>query len=361
MRTINVTYPGGRYPIYLGENGLTETGHRLAELGYQGRCAVITNSFIGRHHAEPVLKSLRESGFDPIRIDIPDGEQFKTLETVSALYGRLVEAKLDRRSPILALGGGVLGDTAGFAAATYLRGVPFVQIPTTLLAMVDSSVGGKTGVDLPQGKNLVGAFKQPELVIIDPKVLTTLPEAEFRAGLAEVVKAGIIDAPALFAALEEGSGDRNAIVPPPYSLEWLLYEAVNVKVRVVEADPYEQGRRAALNLGHTFGHAFERLSNFQMRHGEAIAIGTVCAAHLATRLGYCPEATTARITLLLERLGLPTQLPHYDPEAVWTAMATDKKRQGNTLRFILPRAIGDVDIFNDVRREDVMGILGQRE
>jgi 3-dehydroquinate synthetase len=207
----------------------------------------------------------------------------------------------------------------------------------------------------------VGAFKQPELVIIDPKVLTTLPEAEFRAGLAEVVKAGIIDAPALFAALEEGSGNLNTVVLPPYSLEWLLYEAVNVKVRVVEADPYEQGRRAVLNLGHTFGHAFERLSNFQMRHGEAIAIGTVCAARLAARLGYCSEATTAQITLLLEHLGLPTQLPHYDPEAVWVAMATDKKRQGSTLRFILPRAIGDVDIFNDVQREDVLAILGPRE
>jgi 3-dehydroquinate synthase len=357
MRIIDVTHPNGHYPIYLAENSLSQTGPQLAELGYRGRCALITNAFIGRHHAEPVLKSLRESGFEPIRIDLPDGEQFKTLETVAALYGRLVEAKLDRRSPILALGGGVLGDTAGFAAATYLRGVPFVQIPTTLLAIVDSSVGGKTGVDLPQGKNLVGAFKQPELVIVDPKVLETLPEAEFRAGLAEVVKHGILDAPELFAALEQGEGARPSLLPPTYSMEWFLYEAINVKVRIVEIDPYEQGRRAVLNLGHTFGHAFERLANFQMRHGEAIAIGIVCAARLATRLGHCTEATAERIITLLERVQLPTQLPPYSPEAVWTAMVTYKKRQGDTLRFILPRAIGDVDIFNDIQREDVMAVL----
>src|SRR5262245_60539048 len=359
MRIINVTHPAGRYPIYLGENILAGTGRWLAELGYQGRCAVITNPTIGPYHAEPLLQSLQESGFVSTRIDIPDGEQFKTLATVAGLYGRLVETKLDRRSLIIALGGGVLGDTVGFAAATFLRGVPLVQIPTTLLAMVDSSVGGKTGVDLPQGKNLVGAFKQPELVIIDPQVLNTLPEAEFRAGLAEVVKSGIIDAPALFAALEEGSGELIPPVSPPYTLEWLLYEAVNVKVRVVEADPYEEGRRAVLNLGHTFGHAFERLANYQMRHGEAIAIGTACAARLATRLGHCSEETAARITLLLERLQLPTQLPPYPPEAVWAAMATDKKRQGNTLRFILPRAIGDVDIFNDIQKEDVLAVLSR--
>jgi 3-dehydroquinate synthase len=349
MRTITVSHPNGSYPIYLGEGVLAKAGGCLAELGYSGRCALVTNPVVGRHHAEPVMESLRQAGFSPTRIDLPDGEQFKTLETVGHLYGQLVEARLDRRSPIIALGGGVLGDTAGFAAATFLRGVSLVQIPTTLLAMVDSSVGGKTGVDLPQGKNLVGAFKQPELVLIDPGVLATLPEAEFRAGMAEVVKHGIIDAPALFAALERGQ----------YELAWLLDEAVQVKVRVVQADPFEQGRRAILNLGHTFGHAFEQLSDFRLRHGEGVAIGTACAARLATRLGYCAAETTERIIALLERLNLPVRPPAYHAADVLAVMGTDKKRQGNTLRFILPRAIGQVDIFSNVAREDVEAVLEQ--
>ena len=347
MNTITATHPNGSYPIYLADGVLTQTGSYLADLGYNGRCAVVTNQAVGRHHAGPLLESLLAAGFEPSQIDLPDGEQFKTLETVAGLYDRLIEAKLDRRSPIIALGGGVLGDTAGFAAASYLRGVPLVQIPTTLLAMVDSSVGGKTGVDLPQGKNLVGAFKQPEMVIIDPQVLTTLPPVEFRAGMAEVIKHGIIDAPHLFAALEGGD----------YELSWLLAEAIGVKVRVVQADPFEQGRRAVLNLGHTFGHAFEQLSNFEIRHGEGVAMGTGCAARLATRLGYCSGESTERILALLAQVGLPTQPPPFSAEEVWAAMFTDKKRQGNTLRFILPRAIGDVDIFPDVDAAEVKAVL----
>ncbi|HXV44988.1 MAG TPA: 3-dehydroquinate synthase [Anaerolineae bacterium] len=372
MQTITVTHPTGSYPIYLAEGSLTQTGAHLAELGYTGRCAVVTNETVGRHHAEPLLASLGEAGFDPACLNVPDGEPFKTLETVANLYGQLIEAKLDRRSPIIALGGGVLGDTVGFAAATYLRGVPFVQIPSTLLAMVDASVGGKVGVDLPQGKNLVGAFKQPEMVVIDPGVLATLSVAEFRAGMAEVVKQGIIDSPVLFEALEERSrgagevaqrgqeqgsrGDINlsSLLLTPYSL---LPETINVKVRVVQADPFEQGRRVVLNLGHTFGHAFERLANFELRHGEAVAIGLACAARLAHRLGYCSGDTLQRIITLLDRLKLPIEPPPYPPAEVWAAMGADKKRQGSTLRFILPRAIGDVDIFDQVAREDVEAIL----
>ena len=196
ITTITVTYPSGSSPLYLADGVLAHTGAYLAELGYRGRCAVVTNPTVGGHHAAPLLASLQAAGFDPARSELP--------ATVAALYDRFIEAKLDRRSPVIALGGGVLGDTAGFAAASFLRGLPLVQFPTTLLAMVDSSVGGKTGVDLPQGKNLVGAFKQPELVLIDPTVLATLPLAEFRAGLAEVIKHGIIDAPVLFEALEQG-------------------------------------------------------------------------------------------------------------------------------------------------------------
>jgi shikimate kinase/3-dehydroquinate synthase len=349
MNTITVTYPGGSYPIYLDDGALAQTGALLAGQGYRGRCAVVTNAPVGRHYAEPLLDNLRVAGFDPVRLDIPDGEQHKTLETVRGLYDDLLAAKLDRRSPVIALGGGVLGDTAGFTASTYLRGVPLVQIPTTLLAMVDSSVGGKTGVDMPQGKNLVGAFKQPEIVVIDPAVLGTLPPVEFKAGLGEVVKHGIIGNPELFAALEDGK----------FELTWLLHQAVSVKVSVVQSDPFEQGRRAVLNLGHTFGHAFEQVSNYSIRHGEGVAMGLACAARLATRLGYCAGDTTERIIALLEQLGMPHQPPAYTPDEVWAAMATDKKRQGKTLRFILPRAIGDVDIFSDVTEADVKAVLGE--
>lgn len=347
MDVIEVTHPGGSYPIYLGQGVLAETGRRLSGLGYGGRCAVVTNETVGRHHAKPLLAGLQAAGFEPVRLDLPDGEQFKTLATVAGLYGQLVEAGLDRRSPIIALGGGVLGDTVGFAAASYLRGVPFVQIPTTLLSMVDASVGGKVGVDLPQGKNLVGAFKQPEMVMIDPNVLASLPPAEFRAGLAEVVKHGIIGAPDLFAALENGG----------YELDQILFEAILVKVQVVQEDPFEQGRRAVLNLGHTFAHAFERLSRFELRHGEAVAMGLACAARLSTHLGHCSQDTAGRIVALLGRLELPAQPPPYTPDEVWAAMATDKKRQGQTLRFVLPRAIGDVDIFQNVTKVNVKGVL----
>jgi 3-dehydroquinate synthase len=361
--TITVTHPNGSYPIYLADGVLAQTGAYLANLGYRGRCAVVTNPTVGQYHAGPLLATLQAAGFEPTRIDIPDGEQFKTLATVAALYDRFIEARLDRRSPVIALGGGVLGDTAGFAAASFLRGVPLVQLPTTLLAMVDSSVGGKTGVDLPQGKNLVGAFKQPELVLIDPTMLATLPPAEFRAGLAEVIKHGIIDAPALFEALEKGGSGVDDFpysplrVPTSYSLSWLLAEAIMVKVRVVQQDPFEQGRRAVLNLGHTFGHAFEQLSNYEIRHGEGVAMGLVCAARLAARLGYCSAETADRIGALLQQVGLPAEPPPYPAADVWAAMFTDKKRQGNTLRFILPRAIGDVDIFPNIEAAQVQAIL----
>ena len=272
------------------------------------------------------------------------------MATVAGLYERFVEAKLDRRSPVIALGGGVVGDMAGFAAATYLRGVPFVQIPTSLLAMVDASVGGKTGVDLPQGKNLVGVFKQPALVLIDPAVLSTLPPAEFRSGLAEVVKHGIIGAPALFEALE----GKDGAIPP--SLAELIADAVRVKVAVVEEDPFERGRWAVLNLGHTFGHAIEMVSGYR--------IVTARVWRLAWRRRHawrpgevCDPALVERVEGLLERLELPTRALGFSPEQIVAAMATDKKRAGSRLRFVLPRAIGDVDVFDDVAIEDVLELL----
>jgi 3-dehydroquinate synthase len=357
---ITVVHPGGTYPIFLREGILSNTGRLLAEKGHRGRCAIVTNKTVGQYYANLVLNSLWAAGFEPTRIDIPDGEQFKTLESVAALYDQFIEAKLDRSSVVIALGGGVVGDTVGFAAASFLRGLPLVQIPTTVLAMVDASVGGKTGVDLPQGKNLVGAFKQPEMVIVDPGVLSSLPEVEFRSGMAEVVKHGIIDdTDQLFEALEDWIQQENNQSDTPVLPVSLLRDAIAVKVRVVKDDPFEKGRRAVLNLGHTFAHALERLAGFQMRHGEAVATGLVCASNLAYDKGLCSDAARGRVVALLEQLELPTHLPDFPPDQIWAAMFTDKKRAGDTIRFILPRDIGRVDIFTDIDRQDVVTVLQQ--
>ncbi|MDM8530256.1 3-dehydroquinate synthase [Anaerolineales bacterium HSG25] len=358
MNTTTVTHPTGSYPIYLAENALAHAGAKLADLGHTGRCAVVTNETVGPLHGSALVASLQSAGFEPTQIELPDGEQFKNLDTVAQLYSQLIEAKLDRNSPVIALGGGVIGDTVGFAAASYLRGVPFVQIPTSLLAMVDASVGGKTGVDVPEGKNLVGAFKQPEMVLIDPNVLNTLSDIEFRSGMAEVIKHGVLSGETLFKAIESNSKKPENQANPHHILSTeLLHDAIMVKVEVVQEDPFEKGRRATLNLGHTFAHAFERLANFNMRHGDAVAVGTVCAARLAARLGRCSANTVDRITAVIRQVGFSTQIPDYAPTEMWAAMFTDKKRVGNTVRFILPRAIGDVDIFTDVQAGDVLAIL----
>ena len=338
---------GGSYAVLIGEGLLDRLGPLLNGLGHWTTVALVSDDVVGPLYAGRVVASLESMGLKVARCSMPAGEVHKTLDTVSDLYNQFLTAGLDRSGLVLALGGGVVGDVVGFAAATYMRGLPLVQIPTTLLAMVDSSVGGKTGVDLPAGKNLVGAFKQPKLVAIDPLTLSTLPGADFRAGLAEVAKAGIIGSPELFARLEDGLKD----------LSWIIREAVAVKVDVVEADPYERGRRVVLNLGHTFAHAFERLSHYQLRHGEAVAMGTVAAGRLAVDLGHCQPAVSQRISSLFDHLGLSITLPNYDPEAVWDAMTSDKKKQGKRLRFVLPLDIGQVEVFDDVSREAVLAVL----
>lgn len=339
MTRIPVVEPGGRYDICLAEGALAATGTLLRNRGVRPRpVAIVSNADIAAAHGQTLHDSLVAAGFTPVTCLVPEGEQHKTLATVADLYDQFLAAGLDRNSPVIALGGGVIGDMAGFAAATYLRGVPFVQIPTTLLSMVDASVGGKTGVDLPQGKNLVGAFKQPLLVVMDPAVLASLPPAEFRAGLAEVVKHGIIGAPDLFTQLEEHG---------PTSMTQLLADAVRVKVRIVEEDPFEQGRRAVLNLGHTFGHAIELAAGFRIRHGEGVALGLIAAANLAASLGRCTPELAHRIAAVIERLGLPTRLAGYDGDAIMAAMVHDKKRSGKTLRFIIPQDLGDVVIIDD--------------
>ncbi|MCI0478286.1 MAG: 3-dehydroquinate synthase [Anaerolineales bacterium] len=313
----------------------------------RGVCAIITNPRVGKLYARRVAAFLRANGYTPRVIEIPDGEKYKTLDTARAVYDRLIDARLDRRSTIFALGGGVVGDLAGLVAATFLRGVPFVQIPTTLLAMVDASIGGKVAANLPRGKNLIGAFKQPRAVIIDPNTLATLPDTEWRAGMAEVIKHGIIGDVGPFEMLERGNWKSEIG-------SW-IGRAIKVKVEIVTRDPFEQGERLKLNLGHTFAHALEKLSNYRLRHGEAVAIGLICAARLAARLELSVPALTARIENLLRATGLPTHVPRdISAPALYAAMTTDKKRAGARIRFVLPRTLGDVVITDAASRADVL-------
>jgi 3-dehydroquinate synthase len=338
-----VRYPGGSYEVQVGSGLLAE----VAEMVGSGPAAVISDENVA-----PLFAA--QCGVEPV-LTIPAGEAHKRLETVRSLYDQLLEAKLERSGTIVALGGGVVGDVAGFVAATYLRGVRLVHCPTTLLAMVDASLGGKTGVDLPQGKNLVGAFKQPEAVVADVLALGTLPLAEVAAGMAEVVKHGLLSGPEL---LDELAAPAWLPPPPPTLRQRLVARAIAVKRDVVEEDPYEQGRRATLNLGHTFAHAVEQVSNYQVRHGEAVAIGLVAAAHLSAALGYAPPALQEEIERLLRRLTLPVRIPAgLPPEALLAAMGRDKKRAAGRLRFVLIAGPGDVFVAGDVPEPQVLDTL----
>jgi len=353
---------GDGYAVLVGEGLLDRIGPLVNGLGRWTTIAQVTDDVVAPLYADRLAASLEQVGRQDkaphprlAHCVMPAGEVHKTLDTLAHLYTQFLATGLDRSGLVLALGGGVVGDVAGFAAATFMRGLPVVQVPTTLLAMVDASVGGKTGVDLPAGKNLVGAFKQPALVVIDPTTLSTLPEADLRAGMAEVVKAGVIGSPQLFERLEQGnSADTNV-----HSLDmtWIIRQAVAVKIEAVESDPYERGRRAVLNLGHTFGHAFEVLSDYRLRHGEAVAMGMVVAARLAVALGHCPPDVARRIGSLLGQMGLSDALPDHDPATIWEAMMTDKKKRGSRLCFVLPLSIGQVGLFDDVPREAVIAVL----
>ncbi len=337
--SITVTAPDGQnYPIVI-ESGLLS---RVRDWVGEGRCVIITNTTVAPLYGQSLAEHLQA----PL-ITMPDGEQYKNLDTVTQLYADLVAVGADRHTTLIALGGGVVGDTAGFVAATYMRGVRLVQIPTTLLAMVDSSVGGKVGVDLPQGKNLVGAFKQPVAVLIDPDVLSTLPEEQWRCGMAEVIKHGLI-------------ADQTLLDTNLHHLEKaaeLVRRAVQVKVNIVEADPYERNIRAHLNLGHTFGHAIEQVTGYAWLHGEAVGVGLLAAVKLSHRLGLCDTALIAQVEAILNHTGLPARLNNLEPEALYNAMRTDKKWRDGISRFVLLRNIGDVVIVEGVEEQAVLATL----
>jgi 3-dehydroquinate synthase len=310
--------------------------------GLKGRTAVVTNTTLAPLYGEALARLIPDAAL----ITMLDGEAHKTLATVARLYGDFVRAGLDRSSTVIALGGGVVGDTAGFAAASYMRGVRLLQIPTSLLAMVDSSVGGKVGVDLPEGKNLVGAFKQPDAVLIDPDVLSTLPEREWRCGAAEAIKHALIADPGLLDLIDT-AGDAEAMIA----------RAVQVKVDIVQQDPYEQNVRAYLNFGHTFAHAIEQVSGYSWLHGEAVGVGMVAAARLSSVLGMLSVNNADQIEAIVARYGLPTRLGNLDSEALYEAMATDKKWQGGHSRFVLLAGFGEPTLVKDVPPPLVVEVL----
>lgn len=353
MRTITVELGERSYPIMIKRGLLSEVGARMKDLGFKGKAAVVTNPLVGELYAGELLKGLKDSGFSPFLITLPDGEEYKTIEVATTVYDALIENKLERNSPIIALGGGVIGDLTGFVAATYLRGVPYIQVPTTLLSQVDSSVGGKTAVNHPKGKNLIGAFYQPRAVFIDPEVLKTLEAREVRAGLAEVIKYGIIWDPAFFAFLEENS---SALLDLKGELTKAIERSCEIKAEVVGADETEQGLRSILNLGHTFGHAIEALSGYgTYKHGEAVAIGMYLAARLSAALGLCDSGVVERVKGLVSSVGLPTEPPEFAVEEWIESMRLDKKVSSEAMRFVLIKRIGTVSL-EEVGEEDLKAL-----
>ncbi len=310
----------------------------------------MTDENVAKFHAEKLVASLNKAGFQPKVVTFAAGEEHKNLDTVSFLWKSFLENGLDRKSTVVALGGGVIGDMAGFAASTYMRGIDWVAVPTTLLSMVDASLGGKTGFDLPEGKNLIGAFHPPKLVLADAQLLTTLPEAEFISGLAEVVKHGIISDPELFSLCLRGLDWIKS------NLEEIVRRAMAVKIKIIEEDPYEKGIRAALNLGHTVGHAVELVSKFELRHGEAVAIGMVVEAKYAEKIGLSNKGLSKMIENVLCDLGLPVDIPKDLPRAeIIRAMRRDKKKNANAIRFALPVEIGRVELVDVMDLEEVLG------
>ena len=351
MATVRIELPPQGYTVTIEPGALARLGALVRAEAPSARCALIADRTVARLHGEAARRSLESAGF-AVAVELVDGEEHKNLESVARLYDALVSHGLERSSPVIALGGGVAGDTAGFAAATYLRGVPFIQCPTTLLAMVDASVGGKVGVNLPQGKNLVGAFHQPRAVVIDPELLRTLPARELAAGLAECIKHAVIADPALFEQIEGNAARLRALEAD--ALVDLIRRNVEIKASVVMQDERESGVRAHLNLGHTFGHALEAAFGFgKLLHGEAVGLGMLAAASLAEQLGVCGPDVRKRLDALLPAVGLPTRITLPPLGALRSAMKVDKKASGARLRFVLPQRIGAVCLRDDVPPERV--------
>jgi 3-dehydroquinate synthase len=354
-RTLEVVLGQRAYPIHIGAALLTGIGELLPN-PRSGRAVIVTNPVVAAHHLDPLQKGLERAGLRYDVIVIPDGEAHKDWAALYEIHTRLLELKAERLTMLIALGGGVIGDLAGFAAATYRRGMPLVQIPTTLLAQVDSSVGGKTAVNHPLGKNMIGAFYQPSAVIIDSATLSTLPDREYASGLAEVVKYGAIRSPELFAWLESNveplRGRDDATVAQA------IHESCRIKAEIVAADERETGERVLLNFGHTFGHAIEVGTGYgTWLHGEAVAAGMVLAGELSVRVAGMPAAENGRLRQLLSRFGLPVDPPALGADRYLELMARDKKVEAGKLRLVLLETLGRATIRADIPPSALRALL----
>jgi 3-dehydroquinate synthase len=361
---IPVSLPQNSYEIAIAPDTLDQigtwmTGENIKKLGK--KVLVVSNPTIFKHYGQRVIDSLTQAGFTVNHCILPAGERYKTPATLQKIYDAALENHLERSSTLVALGGGVIGDMTGFAAATWLRGINVVQVPTTLLAMVDAAIGGKTGVNHPHGKNLIGAFHQPRLVLIDPQVLNTLPAREFRAAIAEVIKYGIIWDADLFEKLENAKRLDQIRYVSQDLLQDILTRSCQAKAHVVSKDEKESGLREILNYGHTIGHAVESLTGYRVvNHGEGVAIGMVAAGLIAVEMGLWHRESSDRQLALIEKAGLPTRLPEgMDIDAIVDTLQSDKKVKEGKVRFVLPRQIGTVIVTDQVEAEVIRKVLKQ--
>lgn len=356
MKRLNIDLADRSYEILIGRSLLERTGEWVMAIAKPSRVVIITHPSINRLYGEQLSSGFSQADIPIHFIEVPEGEKSKSLEQAEKIYNQLLTWKCDRQTVLVALGGGVIGDLTGFIAATYVRGVPFIQVPTTLLSQVDSSVGGKTAVNHPLGKNMIGVFYQPKLVVVDLETLQSLPEKEYKAGISEIVKYGVIEDARLFEFLERQF--KNILSHDNEALEHIIATSCAIKARVVEKDERESHYRMVLNFGHTIGHAIESLTGYSTyTHGEAVAIGMVYAAKLSQLMGHCTEDVTQRITGLIENFGLPTKLPSLKAEDMIQSMYLDKKTAHKKIRFILVKGIGAIEIVDDVAESHIKEAL----
>lgn len=344
------------YNIHIGLNLLEGIGERIEKFKFPLRGTLVSNPNIIKLYGKRVLSSFKKSGLDIDVIEIPEGESYKNMREAEKIYDRLLSNNLDRYSPLIAMGGGVIGDITGFAAATYRRGIPYIQLPTSLLAQVDSSVGGKTAVNHPLGKNMIGAFYQPKGVFIDLTALKTLPEIEFRCGMAEIIKYGIIADNKLFSYLEKNIENIKKLDLD--TLQYIIESSCKIKASIVSQDEQEKGFRAILNFGHTIGHALESLTEYKKyKHGEAVAIGMVAASFISHEAGLCNKKDVDRVKGLIEAFDLPTDLPSIPPEKILKTLYYDKKVRDNKIKLILMKKLGSVEIRDDISDKMILKVL----
>jgi len=353
---IKVSLKSNPYEIVVGESSLECIGEELFNIGFREglKILVVSNKEVSDHYGDSIIKSLIKNKYNPKLLILKAGEDQKNQSSIDLIHDAAYEARLERGSLMIALGGGVIGDMTGFAAATWLRGIHVVQIPTTLLAMVDASIGGKTGINHSKGKNLIGAFHQPKLVLIDPKTLFTLPSREFKAGMAEIIKYGVISDLELFELLERQENISDLSKISEKLLIEIIKRSAKSKAEIVVKDEKESGVRAFLNYGHTFGHVIENLCGYgKWLHGEAVAMGMVAVGQLAAQRGLWKEIDTKRQKRLIEKAGLPSKWPDLDIESVLSSLQGDKKVKNGKVSFVMPLKIGDVKLFNNISNEEI--------